>query len=65
MAFILVMIVAAVMQQVTTSTRAKLVCPQSRMDERALVQNLSQRCTTGVEYTKDINGCGVWLCKTP
>jgi len=65
MAFILVMIVAAVMQQVTTNTRAKLVCPQALTDERALVQKLSQQCASGVEYSKDANGCGVWVCKTP
>ena len=65
MAFILVMIVAAVMQQVTTSTRAKLICPQAQTDERTLVQQLSQQCPSGVEFGTDANGCGVWTCKTP
>ncbi|RJR29770.1 hypothetical protein C4564_01665 [Candidatus Microgenomates bacterium] len=62
-AFVLVMIVAVVMQQTSARARANLFCPQSNVDQRALIENLSANCPYGVEYTKDANRCGVWVCK--
>lgn len=63
MALILVVVVAVVLQQTSSATRAKLVCPNSTTDPVKTVEELSARCPNGVEYTKDANGCGVWVCK--
>jgi hypothetical protein len=65
LAFILVVIVGVVMQQSAASTRAALMCPQSKVDQAKLIEELSARCPSGVEYTKDANGCQVWVCKLP
>lgn len=62
LAFILVMFVAVVMQQTSTAARARLMCPKSNNTTNSIAE-LSKRCADGVEYTKDANGCSVWVCK--
>lgn len=64
LAFVLVMFVAVVMQQTASRTRATLMCPNSNNDANS-ISELSNRCPDGVTYTKDANGCAVWVCKTP
>lgn len=64
LAFILVVVVAVFMRATAVQTRARLLCPQTALDEREVVQDLSRRCgSSGIQYAKDANGCGMWICK--
>ena len=65
LALILVVIVGYIMQQTAITTRARIMCPQSETDPKDLISELSKRCTNGVEYVNDLNGCGVWTCRLP
>jgi hypothetical protein len=63
-AFLLVVFIAFVMKQTAASTRAIFACPLGdQANNVSLVQQLSRQCSAGVEYTKDANGCGIWVCK--
>ncbi|HCM37941.1 MAG: hypothetical protein UV61_C0003G0066 [Candidatus Gottesmanbacteria bacterium GW2011_GWB1_43_11] len=64
LALVLVVVVAAAMQKTSTDTRALLVCPQQSTDQVRLVEELSKRCPYGVQFVKDQNNCGVWVCRT-
>ncbi len=63
LALILIVVVGVVMQQTAADTRARLVCPNQPEDPVNLVENLSHQCPNGIQYTKDANGCGVWVCR--
>ncbi len=64
LAFVLVVIVSALMKQASDNARAALLCPQTAVNQTNVVEELSARCPNGVQFTKDNNGCGVWVCKT-
>lgn len=63
MALFLVIVVAIMMQKTAVDTRAKLICPNMGNTNQTL-QVLKAQCPDGVEYTKDQNGCGTWICRT-
>ncbi len=65
LALLLIAIVAYVMQQTATDTRARLVCPQYTSDPVKLIEELSLRCPNGVKKTTDQNKCTVWVCNSP
>lgn len=65
LALVLILVVAGLLQKTAQTTRARLVCPQAAVDPVKLVEELSRRCPTGVEFVQDNNTCGVWVCRLP
>ena len=63
LALVLVVFVGYIMQQTAISTRARVMCPQSQIDPKDLISQLSRTCAYGVEYVTDSNGCAVWVCR--
>ena len=60
LALLLVIVVAGIMQKTASDTRAWLMCPKIND-----VGDLARHCPEGVEYVKDENNCGVFVCKLP
>jgi hypothetical protein len=60
---IIIVTVILAMRQANASAAARVMCPNAGADQVQLVQELSTRCSGGVDFKKDGNGCSVWSCR--